>query len=345
MFFALGAGFAASTFVAAQPITFGQQKFFKDWAVACDNALTCEAINLPDAIENNDALAVVLRRGYRPGDELSISISGFSTSNDRYRLRVDGKDADTGTLTANQSEIVLTEKEALKVARALARGKAFALIDGDGKRLGNGSLAGSTAALQFVDSIQNRTGTADALASAGRKAARPKWAPLPVVRAQRIGSSAPIPGTAEMIDLIEKSPCSEQRFGVTEDAAYSLGKMSGVPRALVLISCGNGTYNMVHAPYVGTKNAAGKWIFEPARFDFVANKEDPPLLVNASWEPQKQQLDSFSKGRGLGDCGNAESYVWDGTMFRLISAIGLSECRGSTNWLTLWRAEVELFDR
>lgn len=102
---------------------------------------------------------------------------------------------------------------------------------------------------------------------------------------------------------------------------------------------------MVHAPYVGTKNASGKWIFEPARFDFVANKEDPPLLVNASWEPQKQQLDSLSKGRGLGDCGNAESYVWDGTMFRLISAIGLNECRGSTNWLTLWRAEVELFDR
>jgi len=52
-------------------------------------------------------------------------------------------------------------------------------------------------------------------------------------------------------------------------------------------------------------------------------------------------LNSYNKGRGLGDCGNAETYVWDGATFRLVQAYAMSECRGSTEWLTIWRAKVE----
>jgi hypothetical protein len=68
------------------------------------------------------------------------------------------------------------------------------------------------------------------------------------------------------------------------------------------------------------------------------------LLVNASWDAASQTINSHAKGRGLGDCGNAESYVWDGTQFRLISAFALHQCRGALDWLSLWHAEVELVD-
>ncbi|MFY0010917.1 DUF1176 domain-containing protein, partial [Acinetobacter baumannii] len=43
--------------------------------------------------------------------------------------------------------------------------------------------------------------------------------------------------------------------------------------------------------------------------------------------------------RGVGDCGLGARYVWDGTRFRLIEMRMMDECRGSTNWLTVWRAE------
>ena len=344
--FTLMVAATVATVVSGASITLGQQKFFRSWAVACDNALTCEAINLPPENEQDDALAVVIRKGYRPGDALSVSISGFETTNDRYHLKVDGRETDSGPLAPFQREILLADKEALKIVRALARGNRFVLLDGAGTRLGSGSLAGSAAALKYIDAIQNRIGSKDALAGGGRKSTKPAWLPLPVVKAIRIGTTAPIPGTPELIDLIEKSPCRDERFGVTEDSAYSLGRSSGNARAMVLISCGSGAYNMSHTPYVGTQNASGKWFFEPAKFDYATEPADgPKLLVNASWDPQKQQLDSFSKARGVGDCGNAESYIWDGTMFRLTSAIGMDECRGSLNWLTLWRADVELLDR
>jgi hypothetical protein len=34
--------------------------------------------------------------------------------------------------------------------------------------------------------------------------------------------------------------------------------------------------------------------------------------------------------------------VWDGAMFRLTSATAMGECRGSVDWIPIWRAEVKL---
>jgi hypothetical protein len=82
----------------------------------------------------------------------------------------------------------------------------------------------------------------------------------------------------------------------------------------------------------GNVAPAGKWTFEPAKFDYGATgfsaDSKIPLLVNADWDAATQTIGSFSKGRGLGDCGSSESWVWDGTMFRLTDATVMGECRG-----------------
>jgi Protein of unknown function (DUF1176) len=44
------------------------------------------------------------------------------------------------------------------------------------------------------------------------------------------------------------------------------------------------------------------------------------------------------KGRGLGDCGSSQNFVWDGTMFRLVEARVMGECRGAADFLTVFRA-------
>jgi hypothetical protein len=52
-------------------------------------------------------------------------------------------------------------------------------------------------------------------------------------------------------------------------------------------------------------------------------------------------LSSLAKGRGIGDCGASENYVWDGGEFRLIESRAMHVCRGAWEWIRLWEAAPE----
>lgn len=343
MFFVFGAGASAST----KP-TPGVQKFFQDWAVACDNRLACEAVTLQPEEAAFDGPSLSLTRAAQTGD-IAITLGRFETDSDRYRISIDGRVADTGPINKAAAEpIRVTGPDALRLARAMANGRTLTLRDGKGGALGKISLNGSAAALRYIDQIQNRAKTRTALVSPGKMDMRVKWMPAPVITAKRITPTGTTPDAATLVSLIESSPCKEERYGVTEDTAYSLGNINGTARSLVMISCGSGAYNFASAAYIGTQEAGGKWLFTPAQFDYgdaVRTLDDTvQLLVNADWDAASQTMTSYAKGRGLGDCGNAESYVWDGTQFRLISAYGLDQCRGAIDWLTLWHAQVKLVD-
>jgi hypothetical protein len=51
-------------------------------------------------------------------------------------------------------------------------------------------------------------------------------------------------------------------------------------------------------------------------------------------------LSSLALGRGVGDCGVAAEWAWDGKAFRLMRAIMMSSCRGVPveDWPVLFRA-------
>jgi hypothetical protein len=105
-----------------------------------------------------------------------------------------------------------------------------------------------------------------------------------------------------------------------------------------LVPCGSGAYNFSSVPFVIED---GKAVV--ARFDQVpgwTESEGIATLVNAGWDPAKAELSSHLKARGVGDCGSSETYVWDGSMFRLVEARAMDECRGSSNWLRTWKAEA-----
>lgn len=332
---------------AAPAPQLGQQKFHGDWAAACDNRLNCQAVSMPAEELPPDRLTIVLGRDARSGD-VTIELAFPETASDRYRLLIDGRVADTGAIPSGADKSVkVTGQDALRLARMLAMGTRAVLKDGAGKELGRLSLTGSRKAMAHIDQVQNRAGTSNALAITGRKKLRAKWAPAPVIEAKRIVPTGNIPNAAALVALAEGSECKDARFTVTEDSAYSLGTVDGKARALVLISCGAGAYNFSTAIYTGTETAAGKWDFGPAPFDYDGNGNPDakvPILINTNWDAATQTLDSFHKGRGVGDCGTSLSYVWDGVMFRLTSAAGMEECRGSLDWMTLWHADVKLVD-
>jgi Protein of unknown function (DUF1176) len=341
---ALFAGVAHGVTPAAPSV--GKLVAFRDWTVGCDNGLACQAVALTTNGPSEDSLSMVITRPSGALSPLSIEMSGFTTKADRYRVVIDGKIADTGTMRVGSEAIRVSGTDALKLARAMAKGKAMRLIDGGGADLGAASLSGVAAALRYTDVQQGRAGSKGAVIATGPKMASGKKAVLPVVTAKKITPTDMLPDAPALVALSESSPCAAERFGSTEDTANSLGTGPDGAQALVLLNCGAGAYNFSSGVYVGQRDSKGKWSFAPASFDYGAGGFSPdskiPLLINASWDAATQTIRSYAKGRGLGDCGSSENWVWDGNMFRLTSATAMGECRGSLDWIPVWRAEVKL---
>jgi Protein of unknown function (DUF1176) len=329
----------------AAPVELGKQFFHKDWAAACDNTLSCEAVSLLGDNQDETTPTVTVARASDAAGTVSVSVSLAEPKGDRFRLFVDSRLISSGMLAKGEYPIRFEGAEAMKLARAMGRGRKLIVRSADKSILGQLTLNGTAAALTHIDAVQNRAGTPAALFAVGKRVLRPKSAPLPVISAQRIGKQEAIPDTGAIVGLVESSACAETRVGVTEDSAYSLGKHGGIYKALVMLSCGNGAYNFSSAPFVGTSKDGRKWSFAPARFDYPAETDKAMggvnLLVNSGWDAESQQISSYAKGRGIGDCGRAETYVWDGDIFRLVEAYAMDKCRGSTEWMRLWRTKVE----
>ncbi len=340
---------AALIAVAAHGVTsagpaVGKLMTFRDWTVGCDNGLACQAVALTPNGPSENALSLMITRPAGALASPTIDMSGFTTKADRYRIVIDGKVADTGTMQVGSDTIRVGGADAMKLARAMAKGKAMRLIDGGGADLGAASLSGIAAALRYTDAQQGRAGSKGAVIATGPKMATAKKAILPVISAKKIAPTDMLPDASALVALSESSPCAAERFGSTEDTAYSLGTSRSGAQALVMLNCGAGAYNFSSGIYIGQRDAKGKWSFVPAGFDYGAGglsaESKIPLLVNANWDAATQTIGSYAKGRGLGDCGSSESYVWDGATFRLTSATAMGECRGSIDWIPIWRAEV-----
>ena len=72
--------------------------------------------------------------------------------------------------------------------------------------------------------------------------------------------------------------------------------------------------------------------------------EDPStdaVTTNPVFDPKTMTLSTFSKGRGIGDCGSREEWVWDGKAFRLALLKIMPHCKGIPldDWPVLYRAE------
>lgn len=338
---------AAAPAASPQAPKLGKIVTYKNWGVGCDNGLDCQAVTyMPDNFPGEGLMLSFNRAAGRNG-EVKMAIWSFATKSPRYRLIVNGKAVHSGTISTGADSVEIAGADAIKIARALASGASLRLVDGSNVELGKISLAGSSAALRHIDAIQGRAGSNGAIVARGSKASSAKMVNLPIIAAPKITPNSVLPDTTALVKLSASSPCAEVQSVSNEDVAYSLGVSNGLSRSLVMLNCGSGAYNFSTAPYIGTRDAKGVWSFAPAKFDYdndwgITDGDALQLLVNSDWDPASQVISSFSKGRGVGDCGSSEQYAWDGEMFRLILASRMDECRGSLDWITVWRAEVKL---
>lgn len=308
----------AAALAAPQP---GPLKTFGDWTVGCDNGLACQAVALvPESADRDSYLLMVLTRGAR-GETIRIGfpLLDHVKAGKAYAVTVDGK----------------------PIARAIAYGKppenaADAVLDLDAKALAT-LRNGRRAALSGTKVSASLTGLAAALRYMDAQQARATPA-LPVVTLPPASRRAPktLPAAKALAALpSEARTCDDPTNDLKPEASRLDAKHS-----LVLIAhpCGNGAYNLFSTALI--VDEAGRAI--PARFDAVPSMgaEVGGALVNADWDARTRRLGVFARGRGVGDCGVTQSYAWDGTRFRLAEQMEMGECRGSTDYITTWRARV-----
>ncbi|MDJ0275462.1 DUF1176 domain-containing protein [Sphingomonas sp. 2R-10] len=300
---------------------------FGDWAVGCDNGGTCQTGSLMPEDGDAPALTLSIERGPGPDAPVAIRLRSQATIALPLTAQVDGEAVARGG-TARNEAIELTGAPAMALATRLATGRTLTLLDANGATVTTMPLKGASAALRWIDDRQGRAGTTGALVAKGsRPDTRPAPA-LPVVRAAAISGEAALLDPLLVTRMRKEAGCDE------DDLPEATTQTLDGPRTLAIVPCAQGAYNLLSALFVVERGTA-----VPAQFDQpVAGDPADDLVYNATFEDGI--LDTFAKGRGLGDCGVVQRYAWDGTRFRLIELREMAECRGNPDFIRTWSARV-----
>ncbi|WP_294233305.1 DUF1176 domain-containing protein [uncultured Sphingomonas sp.] len=326
----VGAALPAAAAAPDTPVP-AKSKLFRDWIVACDNGGACEAASLsPEEGALQDAGLLVRRAA---DGTLAVKIADMTGKAQRATVRIDGRAVATAALP-HQAEAWVRGAPAEALVAAMARGHRAAILTPEAKPV---SLNGAAAAFRYMDERQRRAGSRSALVAKGSARYRRAAPVLPVVRilTPPPGAAPAIPSAA-LNDMRRRLDCLNSLGSPVSAEAYRLDRRS----TLVLLSCGAGAYNYLVKPLIWRDGR-----LSPARFDYAIPFADGPepggavTLVNSEWS-QDGRLSSWGKGRGLGDCGDRQSFGWDGERFRLLEAASMTECRGAIDTLPVWRTRV-----
>lgn len=346
------AALAAASWLAGPASAAPTSKTFRDWIAGCDNLKSCTALSLPGEI-GDDVAFLKLERAAGPGGgpRLSLKIRAEKLpSTLAVALALDGTPfpapgrrwSTTGVDDRADIAFSSSDTEALIAAARKATKLTVAIAD---KSL-DVSLAGSVAALLWIDEQQGRLNSTSALIRKGPGGAVPAAPPLPVIAA-RAAAQPTLPATAgktlsaalrKQLKQSDPDACEDIPDGFdNSDDAWPLAGGS----RLVGLACSRGAYNV----------STGFWIVSGADVAKARKAAFPELdgghdnmIVNGDFDPKTAQIGFFSKGRGIGDCGASGNYAWTGTAFVLTAFDVMGECKGITadDWITLFRSEVKV---
>ncbi|WP_380783614.1 DUF1176 domain-containing protein [Sphingomonas sp. R86520] len=315
----------------------GPLKTFTDWTVGCDNALRCTLGSLmPEAGDAPD-LTINLTREPGPvasgGGQISLALE--------TRNFADAKTRPPAGFAVDGTPVALGDAAAL--AAAIANAQALTILDANGATLATLSLKGAAAALRYIDAQQSRAGSRDAIVAKGPAPSRAPAPALPVIAAIT-PSGAPVRLTsAQVAPMRKRGSCDLANFPSGADPALFAPEVHalGGGKSLVLFPCSTGAYNLIGALFIvdGAKITPAQ-LDAPSGFEETGADSGTPVksVINGSFKDGV--LTSYAKGRGLGDCGVIQSFVWDATRFRLSEQSEMGECRGNIDYITTWRAKI-----
>jgi len=314
----------------------GALKTFGDWAVGCDNSGACTMASLGPEGGEFSAINLTLARDAGPAGAITVTLipnDGLAPASAPASVAIDGT-AVPATFSRGAAP-ELSGGAAAGLAAAMANGRRLAIRGGDGRSLASLSLRGASAALRYIDAQQGRAGTVTAVVAKGAAPASnvPAGPALPQIVTVEPAGKPFAPSAAMVATMKRQAQCDDSAHGDLETHTI------GADTSLILLPCSAGAYNLISAVFVAK---AGE--VSPARMDAPSGFTEGdapaavPMVVNATYD--KGVLTSFAEGRGLGDCGVRQNFVWDGGMFRLSRQEEMGECRGDPNYITTWVAKV-----
>ncbi|WP_129793588.1 DUF1176 domain-containing protein [Sphingosinicella sp. CPCC 101087] len=334
--------FLAAAAAAPAPVP-SELEVFRDWIVGCDNGRACQAIALlPENAEWEQWLTFSVSRGGASGDAPIVTLPNLDR--EPAALLADGRPLAV-RFAAQADGYSVVSDDATRFFAALRQSETLEARSSGGEAIGRISLAGATAALLYMDDRQGRVGTVTALARPGAMPASRVPDPPPRPRLNLapapIGEAA-IPADAAGIEALRREVgcTTEEVGGPDHHEAVAIAPAT----TLILLACGSGAYNVTSIPFIA-KRRGEAFAVDIAPFASQWGREQAelrrPTLINAEWDPQSRLLKEYRKGRGLGDCGVHAEYGWDGERFQLVRQEEMSECRGSLQYITTWRSDVE----
>lgn len=343
----------------AAPAAASEYKSFKDWYAACDNMRNCSAYGF-----NADGYGAYLRleRGGAANAPIKITLSVDLTDATGYRAAFDPvlPGLPDGLLTGEEGEgndyrrTVLAEgSSAQALIDSIRKAKAIVvtLQPAEGKKLDTPttsvSMSGAAAALLWIDDQQKRVDTVTAMIKRGEKPASaiPAQPKPPVIVAAKPTKEKPPAKQPAGLAAKGRALCGENDSKSKMEEMYALGSN----QVLYEFSCpdNSGAYNFQSVYMVGPasnpQGARAVSFKRPVKIGDLENDEPPSGLINPSFNEQTMTLTSFSKGRGIGDCGSEEEWVWDGKTFRLQKFSFMVDCKGVPldDWPVLYSADVK----
>lgn len=353
----------AFALAAAAASLVGETRSFRDWIVGCDNLGNCHATSLePRSTPDEDAagnepiadnlIGMAIMRTAGPHDRprirfLSCYLCGpdapepgevsrlaVEDASGTTVLRMRLKPSDTALLDAPDG---LPVRHDAPLIDALGKGLRLTLHDRSGKELAAISLRGMSDALFFMDKEQHRQRNITALIDRGGRAAYlvPPRPPFPALSVPPASDLPPGQVTSErMNELQQITAC----MGSPEVEAEVTYERLDDDHTMVLMNVACASYNASSWVYVIDEKGA----VQPADIRVMASASplDLPQLVTAYWTSDDRRLHSFGRGRAFADCGQSQSFAWDGASFLLVEESRMDECRGSIDYITLYRRET-----
>lgn len=337
-------------------------KEFKDWLAFCDNQRNCTAFAVN--AEGKDAFAYLrVDRGGAADAPVIVTLSvdlrdanGYTASFDDPALT----GLPSGVLLGEEGEgndyrrtVISKTGTADDLLNSVRKAKTIVVTrrPAENKKLEDAvthiSMSGAAASLLWIDDQQKRLDTVTAMVRRGAKPASsvpPQPAAPVIVAAKPSKIKAPEKHSAALLAK-GRALCDGDKSSEIEEV-NSLGG----GQFLYQFTCpeSSGAYNFAHVFLIGP--AGNVQALRPAQFrrprgvGEVGGDGDPLSgLTNPLFDPKTMTLTSFDKGRGYGDCGVEEQWVWDGKAFRLTLERSMPECRRIPldDWPVTYRAQVK----
>jgi Protein of unknown function (DUF1176) len=351
---------ATALVLQAAPAAAADYKDFREWLAACDNLRNCSAYGFESVVTGSTYLRI--ERGGAPNALVKITLAVFADDDITFTVRFNDPslpglpdNAIAGTKGDDDlRRVVLTDTVSADMLIASIR-KAEKIIvtrtDPPGKKqpsdplVSEISMSGAVASLLWIDEQQQRLGTVTALIRKGDQPASaiPPQPKAAVIVAAKSATGTPPAKHSPALIAKGRALCGEEDEGSKLEDVWPLGG----GQFLYSFTCpdSSGAYNYHQSLLIAAGGNAGS--ARPVKFGWPIKvgdlHEDPStgaIATNPVFDAKTMTLSTFSKGRGIGDCGAREEWIWDGKAFKLALLKIMPHCKGIPldDWPALYRA-------